>query len=90
MKLAMVTPDAVAHCFLCQWQYRAPLRKRKKSGEKEELSLQDRSKVIETNVLYHLREVHGKMLLTKEEFSPTEEGLLGKTYYNGSRFVRFK
>lgn len=88
MKLAAITPDAIAQCYLCRWAYKAPLRKRKKLGKPEELTLEDKRKVLEEIIIYHLRSAHDKMLLTKEEL-PAEEGLLGKTYFNGSRPKRF-
>lgn len=82
MKLAMITPSAIAHCTLCRWQWKAPTKKRK---SQEPLTMEERFKVLEENILAHLRDAHGRILVHREELEPVEEGLMGKVYYHGRR-----
>ena len=88
MKLAMITPDGYAQCLLCRWVFKVQSRWHK---TKKELTLDEKFKVLEEQVLYHLRNApHNRLLLTKEEHQATEEGLLGKTYYLGRKPMRGK
>lgn len=84
MKLATISPNAVAECLLCQWKFVAPSRKRKK-GTSEPLSQEERVTILEQNILAHLRDVHDRLMLTKDEIPSQEKGCLGKIYYNGRR-----
>ena len=81
MKLALITPDGLAQCLVCRWTWKAPSKKRK-GGE---LALPERLKVLEENLLAHLRYSHDRMLHTKEEQPTKEEGVPGKIYYHGRR-----
>lgn len=87
MKLAVITPDAAAQCLLCSWRYKAPTKRRK--GQ-EELTLQERLRLLEENTMAHLRHGHDRLLLTKEELPAVEEGKLGVTYYVGRRPERIR
>lgn len=84
MKLASISPDFVARCLACAWSYKAPLKKRRGGA----LTVEDRVKILEENILCHLRICHDRCLLTKEELEPHEEGALGRVYYSGRRVVR--
>lgn len=89
MRLAMVQNGEV-QCLLCSWRYKAPTKKRKRLGQAEELTLVQRLKLLEENILSHLRYGHDRLLLTKEETLPEEEGLMGRIYYNGRRPERVR
>lgn len=91
MKLAMTTPDGIAHCLLCSWQqYIARKRKNRRTKEEVEVSPQERSEALEKAVLAHLRDCHDRVMLTREEVvsKNQEEAPLPKVYYHGRRPAR--
>lgn len=83
MKLAVITPDYTASCLICTWKWKVPARKKK-----GELSPEDRVRILEQNVLAHLRDAHDRIMLIKDVDEPKEEGVMGKIYYSGRRMVR--
>ena len=85
MKLAAIHPDATAHCFLCRWSFKMPFKRRVVRGEAQEVSPQERAKLLEEVVVGHLREAHDRLLLSKDERPPDDEGMPGKVYYLGRR-----
>lgn len=84
MKLAAINSDGVAQCLICSWNWKSPSKRRKKNIV-EDLTTEDKIKLLEQNILAHLRDVHDRFLLTRERLNSTEDGDIPKIYYNGRR-----
>lgn len=84
MKLAMISPDRTAVCLICSWAYRAPSKIRG-AGAPRPLTQEEVTKVLQENLFYHLRHVHDRLLLTREEVPSKEEGVAATVYFNGRR-----
>lgn len=87
MILALVSPDGVATCTCCAWQWKVPgkpLRKGKgKFQAVRELTLAERLKLLEEQVLAHLRDQHDRLMLTRHELATGGE--FPKVMYEGRR-----
>lgn len=93
MKLAMINSDVSASCFLCGWGMKSPSRRRNsRLGKEVELTIEERLKILEQNIVTHLRFAHDRMMLTKEVVIPKEKelGQVNKIIYSGRAVGRIK
>lgn len=89
MKLAMITPDGIAHCLCCTWQLKAPSKRRVRHGTTHDLTTSERQAYLEQSILSHLRDSHDRMLVTRDT-CPRDPDVVGldKVFYNGRRITR--
>lgn len=90
MRLALINHNAEAKCAVCTWSWRCPSKRKKKGQPDQILSSEERFKILEQNVLAHLRDAHDRILVTKEEFPPGEDDQIKRAHYNGQRIQGVK